>query len=142
MIMNTFHLQIVTPDGLMFDGDAEKLLVRTTEGDVGIMSGHCDYVTPVDTGMAKVTTNGDVRTAACSGGLLNVKKGTVRLVASTFEWSEDIDVERALRAKEAAEKKAAPKPTVPTSKTSTAAAPARRVTLSATADDFEDDEDI
>jgi len=84
MIMNTFHLQIVTPDGLMFDGDAEKLLVRTTEGDVGIMSGHCDYVTPVDTGMAKVTTNGDV---------------------STFEWSEDIDVERALRAKEAAEKK-------------------------------------
>ncbi len=49
MIMNTFHLQIVTPDGLMFDGDAEKLLVRTTEGDVGIMSGHCDYVTPVDT---------------------------------------------------------------------------------------------
>ena len=58
MIMNTFHLQIVTPDGLMFDGDAEKLLVRTTEGDVGIMSGHCDYVTPVDTGMAKVTTNG------------------------------------------------------------------------------------
>ena len=92
MIMNTFHLQIVTPDGLMFDGDAEKLLVR-------------DYVTPVDTGVAKVTTNGDVRTAACSGGLLNVKKGTVRLVASTFEWSEDIDVERALRAKEAAEKK-------------------------------------
>ena len=100
MIMNTFHLQIVTPDGLMFDGDAEKLLVRTTEGDVGIMSGHCDYVTPVDTGVARVTTNGGVRTAACSGG-----KGTVRLVASTFEWSEDIDVERALRAKEAAEKK-------------------------------------
>ena len=96
MIMNIFHLQIVTPDGLMFDGDAEKLLVRTTEGDVGIMSGHCDYVTPVDTGVARVTTNGDVRTAACSGGLLNVKKGTVRLVASTFEWSEDIDVERAL----------------------------------------------
>lgn len=60
MIMNTFHLQIVTPDGLMFDGDAEKLLVRTTEGDVGIMSGHCDYVTPVDTGVARVTTNGDV----------------------------------------------------------------------------------
>ena len=90
MIMNTFHLQIVTPDGLMFDGDAEKLLVRTTEGDVGIMSGHCDYVTPVDTGEARVTTNCDVRTAACSGGLLNVKKGTVRLVASTFEWSETI----------------------------------------------------
>ena len=67
MIMNTFHLQIVTPDGLMFDGDAEKLLVRTTEGDVGIMSGHCDYVTPVDTGVARVTTNGGVfgRTFEC-----------------------------------------------------------------------------
>lgn len=103
--MKTFCLQIVTPDGLMYDGEAEKLLVRTVEGDVGILGGHCDYVTPVDTGMTTVTTDGKVRKAACSGGILIVKNGTVRLVAGTFEWSEDIDVARAVKAKEAAEEK-------------------------------------
>ena len=86
--MNTFHLQIVTPDGLMFDGDAEKLLVRTTEGDVGIMSGHCDYVTPCRYGCGKVTTNGDVRTWRRVRADFECEKGTVRLVASTFEWSK------------------------------------------------------
>ena len=103
--MNTFHLQIVTPDGLMFDGMAEKALVRTTEGDVGILANHADYVTPVATGIARVTLEGGTtRIAACSGGLLSVKKGITRIAADTFEWSEDIDVERAIRAKERAEK--------------------------------------
>lgn len=87
----------------MFDGDAEKLLVRTTEGDVGIMSGHCDYVTPVDTGVAKLQ-----RTAMQNGGVFGrtfeCEKRTLRLVASTFEWSEDIDVGTCVEGKEAAEK--------------------------------------
>jgi F-type H+-transporting ATPase subunit epsilon len=104
--MNTFHLQIVTPDGLMYDGQVERLLVRTTEGDVGILSGHADYVTPLDTGLARVTmVGGDTKNAACSGGLLSVKGGITRLVANTFEWAEDIDVERAVRAKERAEQR-------------------------------------
>lgn len=104
--MNTFHLQIVTPDGLMFDSEAEKLLVRTTEGDVGILAGHADYVSPVATGIAKVTLEGgETKIAACSGGLLSVKKGITRIAAGTFEWSENIDVERARRAKEKAEEK-------------------------------------
>lgn len=104
--MSTFHLQIVTPDGLMFDGQVKKVLVRTTEGDVGILSNHADYVTPLATGLARVTTeNGDTKIAACSGGLLSVKKGITRIAADTFEWAENIDVERARRAKERAEKR-------------------------------------
>jgi len=104
--MNTFHLQIVTPDGLVFDGQVVRILVRTTEGDVGIMKGHSAYVSPVDTGVARVTMeNGDIKNAACSGGLISVKDGITRLVASTFEWAEDIDVERAKEAKEEAEEK-------------------------------------
>lgn len=102
----TFHLQIVTPDGLLFDGQAERILVRTTEGDVGILSGHSDYVSPVATGMTRVTFGGgEVKTAACSGGFISVKRGITRLVANTFEWAEDIDVERARKAHERAEQK-------------------------------------
>ncbi len=103
---NTFHLQIVTPDGLLFDGNAQRILVRTTEGDIGILSGHSDYVSPVATGMTRVTMDdGEVKTAACSGGFISVKKGITRLVANTFEWAEDIDVERAKRAQTRAEEK-------------------------------------
>ncbi len=99
-----FHLQIVTPDGLMYDGGAQRITVRTTEGDAGIMSGHADYVSPLATGAAKIVTqDGTERTAACSGGLISVKRGVTRLAADTFEWAEDIDVERARRAKERAE---------------------------------------
>jgi F-type H+-transporting ATPase subunit epsilon len=104
--MNTFHLQIVTPDGLIFDGQVGRIIVRTTEGDVGILSGHADYVTPLDTGMARIMMeDGKVKTAACSGGLLSVKGGITRLVGNTFEWAEDIDVERAKAAKARAEQK-------------------------------------
>ena len=42
--MTPFHLKIVTPDGLIYDGQAEELLVRTTNGDVGILARHMNYV--------------------------------------------------------------------------------------------------
>ena len=101
--MRTFHLEIVTPDGLVFDGEAESLLVHTTEGDVEILRGHMDYISAVDIGRARVLANGQSRTASCAGGFLSVSAGAVRLVAVTFEFAEDIDEKRALAAKERAE---------------------------------------
>ncbi len=101
--MNTFQLQIVTPDGLLYDGEAQKIIFRTTEGDVGILANHCDYVTPLSIGIARIFTDDGEKKAACSGGMLSVTDGLVRVIASTFEWAEDIDVERAERAKSKAE---------------------------------------
>ncbi|WP_102411789.1 ATP synthase F1 subunit epsilon [Beduinella massiliensis] len=101
--MSSFHLQIATPDGLIFDGQAERLLCRTIVGDVCILARHADYVTALGMGEARVTIDGNVRRAACMGGMLTVVKGEVRLVPTTFEWAEDIDAERAQRAKERAE---------------------------------------
>ena len=87
--MNTFHLQIVTPDGLMFDNNAEKVVVRTVAGDVGILANHTDYVSPLSSGTAKVALEGgETRTAECSGGLISVRRGIVRIAADTFEWTE------------------------------------------------------
>ena len=43
--MSSFYLQIVTPDGSRFDGQAEKLTVRTIDGDVTILPRHTDYLT-------------------------------------------------------------------------------------------------
>ncbi|MEG1994624.1 MAG: ATP synthase F1 subunit epsilon [Oscillospiraceae bacterium] len=105
--MKNFHLQIVTPDGLFYDGDAQKVIVRSTTGDVCILANHTDYVTPLGMGEARVTIDDKVRKAACIGGMISVIKGEVSLVPSTFEWAEDIDVNRAERSKEEAEKKIA-----------------------------------
>ena len=102
--MSSFHLQIVTPDGEFFDGPAQRVRVRTINGDVAILAGHIPYVTALGTGEASVTTeDGTDRKAAVSGGMLSVTPEIVRVVATTFEWAENIDVERAKKAKEKAE---------------------------------------
>ena len=100
--MTGFPLKIVTPDGLAFDGMAESLTVRTVTGDMGIMAKHADCVAPLGMGEATVVVDGKKRYAACIGGMVSVIGGVVNLVPTTFEWSDQIDVERA----EASEKRA------------------------------------
>lgn len=93
--MMPFKLKIVTADGVFFDGEAERLNVRTSTGDIGIMARHINYVAPLGMGCAVVITGGQRRTAACIGGMVTVMNGEVTLVPTTFEWAEDIDVARA-----------------------------------------------
>ena len=99
----TFSLKIVTPDGLIFDGQADKLVVRTTTGDVAILARHINAVFPLGMGQAVVESDGKRRTAACIGGLLSVAEGAVTLVPTTFEWSDQIDADRAERSLHRAE---------------------------------------
>ena len=104
--MATFHLQIVTPDRKVFDGEAEKIIVRTANGDVCILARHIDYAAPLGIGEARVTdVEGNTRIAACSGGMIGVSAGEVRVMATTFEWAEEIDLPRAEKAQEAAKAK-------------------------------------
>lgn len=92
--MTPFHLKIVSPDGLLFDGQAEELIVRTTNGDVAILARHINYVAALGMGRAVVIADGKRRTAACIGGMLNVVDGEVTLVPTTFEWADKIDLNR------------------------------------------------
>lgn len=93
--MNSFPLKIVTPDGLIFDGQAEELVVRAVSGDMGILSGHVDCVAPLGMGLATVVVDGVKRYGACIGGMVSVLDGQVTLVPTTFEWADKIDVQRA-----------------------------------------------
>ena len=101
--MRSFKLDIVSPDGSLFSGDAERLLVRTTDGDVEILAGHTDLFATLGVGRVKLTTSEGARFASVSGGFLTVKGGSVTLAAITFEFADAIDQERAERAKERAE---------------------------------------
>lgn len=102
--MRDFHLRIVTPDGLSFDGEVKSLLVRTDDGDVEFLAGHTDYFAHLGIGRARLTVADDERYASVNGGFVSVEGGSVTLVATTFEFAESIDVARARLAKENAEK--------------------------------------
>lgn len=102
--MSEFHLKIVTPDGLKFDGMAQSLLVKSASGDVEILAHHADYFASLGTGRAKISAGGEKKLASCSGGFVSVGNNEVTLVATTFEFKEQIDLERAKQAKENAEK--------------------------------------
>jgi len=101
--MTPFQLKIVTPDGLIFDGQAEELIVRTTSGDLGILSGHINCVAPLGMGRATVIIDGKHRYGACIGGMVSVVNGVVTLVPTTFEWAESIDAARAEASQQRAE---------------------------------------
>ena len=100
--MTAFPLKIVTPDGLAYEGQAEEVIVRTTGGDLGILAGHINCVAPLGMGRAMLVIDGKTRYAACIGGMVSVVNGQVTVVATTFEWADQIDVDRA----EASEKQA------------------------------------
>ena len=103
--MKTFPLRIGTPDGLLFEGDnVVRIVCRRITGDLAILAGHCNFCTALGMGEAHVVLeDGTRRDAACIGGMLSMMDGVCSLWATTWEWKEDIDAERAEKAKERAE---------------------------------------
>ena len=102
--MKPFHIEIVTPDGPAYCGEIESLLIRTDDGDVEILAGHADFLSSISTGRARITANGQRRYASVNGGFISVSGSDVRLCTITFEFADQIDLERAKKAKEKAEK--------------------------------------
>ena len=99
--MSLFPLQIITPDKIFFDGSVQRLVVRTTEGDIGILAKHEKYVAALPSGPVRVTLeDGTERIAALSGGALKVSPDRTAILANAVEWAEDIVVEWAKRSEE------------------------------------------
>ncbi len=79
-------------------------MCRGITGDLAILAGHCNFCTALGMGEAHVILeDGSKKEAACIGGMLSVMNGTCRVLATTWEWKEDIDRERAETAKKKAE---------------------------------------
>ena len=93
----------MTPDGKVFDGQAERLLVPASEGQMMVLPQHVNFVTTLGIGAAKVTADGTERYGACIGGMLAVTDGSVKVLATSFEWADEIDTERAEASKVRAE---------------------------------------
>ena len=104
--MATFSLSVVTPEKVFFDGETSQIIVRTTEGDIGILANHTSLVADLPSGPLKVRQeDGGWRTAAISTGLLKVGGNKVSILANAVEWSDEIDVEWAKRSEEDARRR-------------------------------------
>ena len=103
---NTFHLQIVTVDGLAYEGNVQRVTIRSVHGDLAILARHINYCTAVGMGTARVLMeDGTERTAACIGGMLSMMDNHCRVIPTTWEWGDEIDLERAMEAKKRAEER-------------------------------------
>ena len=87
--MKTFPLIISSPDGDLFRGDAEILILRGTEGDLAILAGHIPFVTAVvKSRCAVVTAEGERKEGEIQEGLLTVDADKVTVLTSDLAWSE------------------------------------------------------
>lgn len=85
--MSTFSLKVSTPDGLRFDGEAERIVVRGAYGDMAVLAGHVPCMTTVRPGECRVVTaDGSVRKGRTEGGILTVGKDVT--IALLSGWDE------------------------------------------------------
>lgn len=103
--MSKFMLEIVTPERLFYEDEVEMVIARGVEGDIGILKGHEPFVTPLQIGTLRIKIDGQFKLAAISQGYMQVTKEKVTILADTAEWPEEIDVNRAEKARERAEKR-------------------------------------
>jgi F-type H+-transporting ATPase subunit epsilon len=103
--MKTMKVHVVTPDGPVYDSEVEMVSTKAQTGELGIMPGHIPMVAPLQIGAVRLKKGGNTDYVAVSGGFLEVRPDTVTILAQTAEKSDEIDIERAVRARERAEQR-------------------------------------
>ena len=97
-------LEIVSPEKMVFSGKVEEVTIPGTEGEFGVLRGHEPFLSSVDIGELNLLKEGNKRTYyAVNTGYAEVTSDKVTLLVETAERSDDIDKDRALRAKDNAE---------------------------------------
>lgn len=107
--MSTLRLEIVTPERKVYEEDVEMVSVKGVAGELGILPRHIPMVTPLRIAPVRVKRNGREEKIAVHGGFMEVRKDKVVILAEAAERDVDIDVMRALKAKERAEARLAAK---------------------------------
>ena len=98
--MSSFHLEILTPFGHYFNGEVEYVEFRNPDGVLGILPKHTPIITPVVLCKLVIKIKGNRHLYATTGGLFHMKQdGSASMMLQTVERSDEIDVDRARRAK-------------------------------------------
>ena len=100
---NTFQLEIVTPAKLLVKDVAEEAQIPGLSGYLGILPGHAPLLTELAEGVITYKASGATHTLSVAWGFAEVLPDKVTILAEAAERPQDIDVERAQKAKDRAE---------------------------------------
>jgi F-type H+-transporting ATPase subunit epsilon len=100
----TFELELVSPERQLIKEPVEEAQIPGKEGYIGVLPGHAPLLTELGTGFMYYVTGGRRRYLSIHGGFAEVLPNRVRLLVDTAERAEEIDVERARRALERAQR--------------------------------------
>ena len=96
-------IEIVTPDALVVSAEVDEITATGTEGEFGVLPGHCHMLTSLKVGAVSYKDGTIVKHLAIGGGYAEVGPDKVTILAETAEFADNIDVERANKALTAAE---------------------------------------
>jgi F-type H+-transporting ATPase subunit epsilon len=100
------QVELVSPERILYSGEAEMVICRTFDGEIAFLTGHAPLVGALDIGVVRIkTTAGAHETAAVHGGFVEVRDDRVILLSDVAELASQIDVERARRQKQEAEER-------------------------------------
>ena len=102
---NLFTLKIVTPDRVFYQGEVSMVEFNTTEGEIGVLKGHVPTTVIISPGILTITEAEETKEAALHAGFAEILQNEVVILAEIIEWPEEIDEERAKRARERAEER-------------------------------------
>ena len=103
--MKTIKVNVVTPDGPVYDAEVEMVSTKAKSGELGIMAGHVPTVAPLTIGAVRLKNGNNTDYVAVNGGFLEVRPDVVTILAQSAERAETIDVARAEEAKARAEQR-------------------------------------
>jgi F-type H+-transporting ATPase subunit epsilon len=100
----TFEVQLVSPEQVLFEGEAEMVVCRALDGDIAFLKDHVPYLGVLDDDAVRILQPGDAETAAAvHGGFVQMNGERLVVLSDLAELKADIDVPRAEVAKQAAE---------------------------------------
>lgn len=101
----TLHVEVVSPERILWTGDADRVIARTIGGgELAFLTGHAPFVGALDIGLVRVhAEDGTDEVIAVHGGFVEVSHDRVTVLSDVAEVASQIDVERARAAKERAE---------------------------------------
>lgn len=101
---NTIHVDIVSPEGQLYAGEANMVFAPATEGEIGIAPRHAPLLTTLAAGTVRVQVQGEEEHAFwIGGGALEIQPHVVSILADTAARAKDLDEARAEEAKREAE---------------------------------------
>jgi F-type H+-transporting ATPase subunit epsilon len=104
------HVEVVSPESILYEGDAEQVVCRPTGGEIAFLPGHQPFVGALETYPVRVIIPTGEVVIAVHGGFVEVRDDRVTVLSDVAELPEQIDVVRARTAKETAEAAVASNP--------------------------------